>query len=288
MTNCPEGVSRHGVISNLAELSRSVVATAIGLAFFFPVYFMISSAFKAESEILANPIHWVPYEFQGLNQLYRAEEIAPLGRYIFNSSLLAVINVIVTVFFSALAGYGFARFTFPGRTLLFYFVISTMMIPLQILLVPLFVEVRTLGWTNSYLGLIAPGIMNAFGVFMMRQHAYGVPEEIIEAGRIDGANEFQIFLRLILPLLAPALASLAIIIFIWSWGSFLWPLVAVNDQRLTVLSVGLTNYSQPYQRTPMWGAAMAASTIATLPMLAIFVFFQRYLIRGITTAAVKA
>jgi multiple sugar transport system permease protein len=281
------GVSGRGVITNLAGPAQSVVATAIGLAFFFPVYFMISSAFKAESEILANPIHWVPHEFQGFGQLYRAEEIAPLGRYFFNSSLLSVVNVIVTVFFSALAGYGFARFSFRGRTVLFYFVISTMMIPLQILLVPLFVEVRTLGWTNSYLGLIAPGIMNAFGVFMMRQHSYGLPEEIIESGRMDGAGEFQIFLRLILPLLAPALASLAIIIFIWSWGSFLWPLVAVNDQRLTVLSVGLTNYSQPYQRTPMWGAAMAASTVATLPMLAIFVFFQRYLIRGITAAAVK-
>ena len=288
MTHRAGGVSRHVVTSNLNELFRSVVAMAIGLAFFFPVYFMISSAFKAESEILASPIHWIPYEFQGLSQLYRAEEIAPLGRYFFNSSLLSVVNVVVTVFFSALAGYGFARFNFRGRTLLFYFVISTMMIPLQILLVPLFVEVRALGWTNSYLGLIAPGIMNAFGVFMMRQHAYGIPEEIIEAGRIDGASEFQIFLRLILPLLAPALASLAIIIFIWSWGSFLWPLVAVNDQRLTVLSVGLTSYSEPYQRTPMWGAAMAASTVAALPMLAIFVFFQRYLVRGITGAAVKA
>jgi ABC-type glycerol-3-phosphate transport system permease component len=282
------GTYPHGPGYNLSGLFRFIIATAVGLAFFFPVYFMISSAFKAENEILANPIHWIPHEFQGLNQVVRAAEIAPLGRYFFNSSLLSTINVVVTVFFSALAGYGFARFDFRGRTLLFYFVISTMMIPLQILLVPLFVEVRAFGWTNTYLGLIAPGIMNAFGVFMMRQHAYGIPEEIIEAGRIDGANEFQIFLRLILPLLAPALASLAIIIFIWSWGSFLWPLVAVNDQKLTVLSVGLTNYSQPYQRTPMWGAAMAASTVATLPMLALFVFFQRYLIRGITAAAVKA
>src|SRR6516225_10867111 len=103
MTNRPEGASRHGVIFHLAELSRSIVAAAIGLAFFFPVYFMISSAFKAESEILASPIHWIPHEFQGLNQLYRAQEIAPLGRYFLNSSLLSIINVVVTVFFSALA-----------------------------------------------------------------------------------------------------------------------------------------------------------------------------------------
>src|SRR5262249_50520018 len=115
---------------------------------------MISSAFKDENEILANPVHWHPYDFQGLKQLFRAAEIAPLGRYFFNSSLLSAINVAVTVFFGALAGYGFAKFDFPGRTVLFYFVISTMMIPFQILVVPLFVEVRAFGWANSYLGLI--------------------------------------------------------------------------------------------------------------------------------------
>jgi ABC-type glycerol-3-phosphate transport system permease component len=270
-----------------AGFARLAIAAAVALVFFFPVYFMVSSAFKAEPEILANPIHWMPHDFQGLGQLYRAAGIAPLWRYLFNSSLLSVVNVMVTVFFGALAGYGFAKFDFRGRTLLFYFVISTMMIPFQILVVPLFVEVRAFGWANSYAGPIVPGIMNAFGVFMMRQFIYGIPDELIEAGRIDGASEPKIFLWLVLPLLTPALASLAIIIFIWSWGNFLWPLVAVNDEKLTVLAVGLTNYSVPYQRTPMWGAAMAASTIATLPMLAIFIFFQRYFVNGITAGAVK-
>lgn len=266
---------------------RQAAASVVAIAFFFPVYFMISSAFKDENEILAIPIHLVPLHFQGLGQFIRAAEVAPLGTYLFNSSIVALINVVLTVFFGALAGYGFAKFDFPGRTALFYFVISTMMIPFQILVVPLFIEVRAFGWANSYMGLIAPGVMNAFGVFMMRQHCYGIPDEIIEAGRIDGANELQIFLKLIAPLLLPALTSLAIIIFLWSWGNFLWPLVAVNDERLTVLSVGMTNYAQPYQRTPMWGAAMAASTIAVLPMFFIFIFFQRYFIKGITAAAVK-
>jgi ABC-type glycerol-3-phosphate transport system permease component len=130
-------------------------------------------------------------------------------------------------------------------------------------------------------------MMNAFGVFMMRQYASDLPDELLEAARVDGASEFRIFVQIALPLLLPALASLAIIVFIWSWGAFLWPLVIVQDKELNVLSVGMTAYSQPFQREPMWGAAMAASTIATLPIAALFVFFQRYFVRGLTAAAVK-
>jgi multiple sugar transport system permease protein len=130
-------------------------------------------------------------------------------------------------------------------------------------------------------------MMNAFGVFLMRQYASDLPDELMEAARVDGASEFYIFLRIALPLLLPALASLAIIVFIWSWGNFLWPLVIVQDKDLNVLSVGMTSYSQPYQREPMWAAAMAASTVATLPIAALFVFFQRYFVKGLTAAAVK-
>jgi multiple sugar transport system permease protein len=166
-------------------------------------------------------------------------------------------------------------------------VLSTIMVSFQVLVVPLFVEVKWFGWENSYAGLIIPGMMNAFGVFMMRQYASDLPDELIEAARVDGAGEFHIFLRIALPLLLPALASLAIIVFIWSWGNFLWPLVIVQDKDLNVLSVGMTSYSQPYQREPMWAAAMAASTVATLPIAALFVFFQRYFVKGLTAAAVK-
>ena len=122
---------------------------------------------------------------------------------------------------------------------------------------------------------------------MMRQYADSLPYELIEAARIDGAHEFSIFLRIVLPLLKPALTSLGIVIFIWSWGNFLWPLVVVQDRNLTVLAVGLTTYTQPYSGQPHWAAAMAASTIATLPIAAIFVFLQRYFVKGLTAAAVK-
>ncbi len=264
-------------------------ATALVLAVLsaFPIWFMVTSAFKAEEEIMAVPIHWWPHQFQWFERFREAAEMAPLWHYFMNSTLFSVTHVVATVFFGALAGFGFAKYDFPGRSFLFFLVICTLMIPFQILVVPLFIEIKAFGWENSYAGLIMPGLMNAFGVFMMRQHASDLPNELLEAGRVDGAGEFHMFLRIVLPLLAPALASLAIIVFIWSWGAFLWPLVVIQDRELNVLSVGLTNYSQPYQRPPMWGAAMAASTIATIPIACLFVAFQRYFIKGLTAAAVK-
>ena len=264
-----------------------LVALAAAVVFAFPIFFMITSAFKAEPEIQAIPIHWLPHDFQWLARFREAAEFAPLFRYFANSSLYAAVHVIVTVFFGALAGFGFAKYRFPGRTILFLFVISTIMIPFQILVVPLFIEIKTFGWQNSYPGLLIPGMMNAFGVFMMRQYASDLPDELLEAARVDGASEFRIFAQIALPLLLPALASLAIIVFIWSWGAFLWPLVIVQDKSLSVLSVGLATYTQPYLGQPMWGAAMAASTVATIPIAALFIFFQRYFVKGLTAAAVK-
>ena len=266
---------------------RIIIAVLIAVLFAFPIWFMLTSAFKAETEVEAIPAHLLPWEFQGLKQFRMAAEIAPLWTYFFNSWLYALTHVGITVFFGALAGFGFAKYQFPGRGLLFLAVLSTIMVPFQVLVVPLFIEVKAFGWENSYPGLLVPGMMNAFGVFMMRQYASDLPDELIEAARVDGASEFHIFLRIALPLLLPALASLAIIVFIWSWGNFLWPLVIVQDRTLNVLSVGITVYAQPYQHEPMWGAAMAASTVATLPIAALFVFFQRYFVKGLTAAAVK-
>ncbi|MBC7811440.1 MAG: carbohydrate ABC transporter permease, partial [Burkholderiales bacterium] len=193
-------------------------ALVAALTFSFPLYFMVSSSFKAENEILTTPIHWFPEDFQGINQYVRAFNQAPIGRFFFNSTLMAVLDVVFTVFFSALAGYGFAKFKFKGKQFLFMLVISTMLVPFQILLIPLYVQMQAFGWNNSYLGLIVPGLLNAFGVFMMRQFAYNIPDELLDAARIDGASEIRIFWRLVFPLLAPASASLAIIIFLFSWN----------------------------------------------------------------------
>jgi multiple sugar transport system permease protein len=263
------------------------VALVITVTFAFPLYFMVSSSFKAENEVLASPVHIIPENFQGLAHYQKAFDTVPLGRYFFNSFLTATIDVLVTVFFSALAGYGFAKYNFWGKRFFFVFILATMTIPFQVLLVPLFIEVRSFGWDNSYAGLIIPGIMNAFGVFMMRQFVYSIPDELLDAARIDGASEFRIFWRIVFPLLAPASASLAIIIFLYSWNNFLWPLIIVKHQELAPIQVGITAFTQSHSSEPQWAVAMAVSSLATLPIALLFVFFQCYFVEGMMLSGLK-
>lgn len=264
-----------------------IVALILAFTFFFPLYFMISSSFKAEKEVLSTPVRLLPEDFQGLGNYQKAFDEVPLGRFFFNSTLMATVDVIVTVFFSAMAGYGFAKFRFRGRRLMFIFVLSTITVPFQILIVPLFIQIRALGWDDSYAGLIVPGIMNAFGVFMMRQFAYSIPDELLDAARIDGASEFRIFRQIVFPLLAPASASLAIIIFLFSWNNFLWPLIVIKNQELATIPVGITVFTQAHTREPQWAVAMAVSALATLPIALLFIFFQRYFIQGIILSGMK-
>ncbi len=264
-----------------------LLAILSAVIFAFPIFYMVMTSFKPESEVFATPVRVIPETFVGLEQYQTAFEFAPVGTFFMNSLFMAVVDVIVTVFVCALAGYGFAKYRFFGRRVMFLFILSTMMIPFQILLVPLFVQVHSFGWQDSYAGLIIPGILNPFGVFLMRQFAINIPDELLDAARIDGASEFGIFWRIVFPLLKPAAASLAIIIFLWSWNNFLWPLVVIQSQELTTLPIGLTLFSQPYQSQPMWAAAMAVSTLATLPLALLFIFFQRYFVEGMVLSGSK-
>jgi len=258
----------------------------VGLMFFcIPVYYMITTSFKGEWEVIAIPIHWIPQEFKPSNYT-EAFKIAPFARYFYNSVLVAVVVVFTTLFFSALAGYGFAKYSFPGQRICFLFVLSTIMIPFQVLLIPLYVVVYSLGWTNSYAGLIIPGAISAFGVFMMRQFCLTLPNELLDAARIDGCSEIGIFLRIVLPLLKPPLASLAILTFLGSWNNFLWPLIVVNKSHLFTLPVGMTVFTQPL-RAPYWTYIMAVSTVATLPVVLVFVTLQRYFIQGVVLSGMR-
>lgn len=255
------------------------------LVFCIPLYYMISTSFKTEAEVFAIPVHWIPENFKPSNYP-EAFEVAPFGRYFYNSLVVAIVVVLTTLFFSALAGYGFAKFSFPGRRISFLFVLSTMMIPFQVLLIPLYVVVYNFGWTNSYAGLIIPGAISAFGVFLMRQACLTLPDELLDAARIDGANEVGIFLRIVLPLLKPALATLAILTFLGSWNNFLWPLIVVTKADLFTLPVGMTVFQQPL-RAPYWTYIMAVSTVATVPVVIVFVALQRYFIEGVVLSGLK-
>jgi multiple sugar transport system permease protein len=264
-----------------------IAAVVITVTFAFPLYFMVVSSFKPDQDVLSNTVQLLPEQFQGLTNFQRAFEVVPMARFFFNSALTAIIDVVVTVFFSALAGYGFAKFNFRGKRLMFGFILIIMAIPFQILLVPLFIQIRGFGWDDTYAGLIIPGVMNAFGVFMMRQFAYSIPDELLDAARIDGASEFHIFWRIVFPLLASGSASLAIIIFLWSWNNFLWPLIVIKDQNLMPIQVGITAFTQTHSSEPQWAVAMAVSTLATLPVAVLFIFFQRYFVEGMLMSGIK-
>lgn len=253
--------------------------------FCVPVYYMVTTSIKAESEVVAIPVHWIPHEFHPENYP-EAFATAPFSLYFYNSVVVAIVVVASTLFFSALAGYGFAKFSFPGKNLCFLLVLSTLMIPFQILLIPLYVMVHRFGWTNNYAGLIIPGALSAFGVFLMRQFCLTLPDELLDAARIDGANELSIFWRIVMPLLKPPLASLAIITFLGSWNNFLWPLIVVNKGDLFTLPVGMTVFSQPL-RSPYWTYIMAVSTVATLPVVLVFLALQKYFIQGVVLSGMK-
>ena len=282
------GSREHARVMLRQRISRLVLylTMCLGLLFFcVPLYYMLSTSFKAEREVFAIPVHWFPHTFQPENYI-EAFLAAPFPRYFWNSLLVAVIVVGSTVLFGSLAGYGFAKFEFPGRRVAFLFILSTMMIPFQVLLIPLYVVVHKLGWTNSYAGLIVPGALSAFGVFLMRQACLTLPDELLDAARIDGARELGIFIRIIFPLLKPAIATLAILTFLGSWNNFLWPLIVVTKDELFTLPVGMTVFQQPLQ-APYWTYIMAVSTVATLPIIIVFLSLQRYFIEGVVVSGLK-
>lgn len=261
-------------------------AAILGLfLFFIPVYYMVSTSFKDETEVFALPIHWLPEQFSPQNYP-EAFDLAPFGLYFYNSVIVATIVVLSTLLFSALAGYGFAKFSFPGKNIAFIIVLSTMMVPFQVLLIPLYLLVYNLGWANNYAGLIIPGALSAFGVFLMRQFCLTLPDELLDAARIDGASEARIFWSIVMPLLMPPLSSLAIITFLGSWNNFLWPLIVVNKDHLFTLPVGMTVFRQPL-REPYWTYLMAVSTVATLPVIIVFSLLQRYFIQGVVLSGLK-
>lgn len=253
--------------------------------FCIPLYYMLTTSLKAENEVFAIPIHWLPVQFSPQNYP-EAFRVAPFARYFFNSTLVALSTVLTTLFFCTIAGYGLAKYDFPGRNFVFLFILSTMMIPFQVIVIPLYVVVYQLGWTNSYAGLIIPGAMGAFGVFLMRQFALTLPDELLDAARIDGAGEFTILWRIAVPMLRPALATLALLTFIGSWNDFLWPLLVVTKNELFTLPLGMTVFTQPL-RQPYWTYIMAVSTVATLPVVLVFIALQRYFIQGVVLSGMK-
>ena len=250
-----------------------------------PFVWMVSSALKPFQEIFAGqsflPQHPTLHNF--VSFFHQRDAL----RALWNSFYIATAATLLSLFLCALGGYGFAKFRFPGRGLLFGFVIATLVIPFAVIVVPLFVMMRnTFHWVDTPWPLIIPWAANAFGIFFMRQYMLTIPDELIDAGRVDGASEPKIFFRIILPLAQPALVSLGIIFFISSWNNFLWPLVVLPSPDHWTLPLLLRSLQGPPGRTP-YDVLMAGSVVSTLPLLVGFLLFQRRLVAGIMAGTVK-
>ncbi len=250
-----------------------------------PFAFALSGSLKPEREIFSVPIQWLPTTFQWDNYLLPFQK-ANFGRYFLNSAIIAFAQTVGPVVFCSMAGYSLAKFNYPGRALIFAFILSTIMLPTQVTLVPLFLIIKELHWVNTYAGLIVPGLATTFGTFLMRQFFLSVPSDYMDAARIDGAGEFLIFWKIMLPMCRPALSALAIFSFTASWNSFLWPLVIVNQDAMRTVPLGIVFYIGE-QRAPQYGQLLAVAVIATLPVLAVFLAMQRQFIKGASMSGLK-
>lgn len=247
-----------------------------------PLAYMIGTSFKAAHEVY--DINIVPHEPTVQNYRFIFEKTR-FGLWFVNSLVTSLLVTASVLFFDALIGYTLAKFSFRGREVVFIAILTTLMIPTEMLIVPWYVMAKNFGWLNSYWGIMFPGLMTGFGVFLMRQFFLGVPDDYIHAARIDGLGEFAIWWTVALPLVTPALSALAIFTFLGNWTAFLWPLIVTNDRALYTLPVGLASFSG--ENLTEWELVMAGATIATLPTLIVFIIFQRYIIRGVVLAGLK-
>lgn len=251
-----------------------------------PFVWMILSSFMSAEEILARPLTWFPAELRTGN--YRAlSEAIPLGRMYLNSVVVATLTTLGILLTSSLAGYGFAKFRFPGRDVLFLVVLATMMIPFFVVLIPIFYMVSELGWVDTYPGLIVPNIVTAFGIFLMRQYMLSLPDELLDAARVDGASEFEIYWRIVLPLSTPVIGALAILAFVYQWNNFLWPLVVARSSDMWTVPVGLNSLRVYASSAQVINMQMAGATLGVVPVIAVFLVLQRYFVRGIAMTGMK-
>ncbi len=250
----------------------------------FPLYWMFATAVRPKKEIFGGGFDLVPSTFVWSN-FSEAWNKLPWDQFYINSIAIAAIAVPVTVFINLLAGYTFAKYKFPGRDILFLLMISTLMIPIQVIMVPEFLIVAKLGWVNTWWGVLVPRAAEAFGLFMVRQFMVSIPDELIEAARLDGAGEFAIFRKVVLPLSWPVIAVLSIFTFMWRWNDFAWPLVVLQEQSAYTVPLGLNLMKGQYFTD--WTGLMSMSLLSIIPMMLVFVVFQRYFIQGIASTGLK-
>lgn len=268
------------------RLSTAILTTIVTLgaiAMFFPFLWTIVTSISPGAGLSSTP-PLIPENpsFSAYAELFAN---TPFARVVLNSIGLAIATTLLQLITSALAAYVFSRMPFPGRNVVFAVYLATMMIPIQVLIVPLFVQMRDLNLVDTYLGVLLPSVASAFGVFLLRQAMNSVPRELDEAATLDGAGHFRIFGTIVLPLVGPTLATLTVFAFMSSWNSFLWPLIILRSAELQTLPLALAGLQGQY--TTQWDVMMAGSVVSILPMLAIYLFAQRYVIQGVASSGIK-
>lgn len=245
-----------------------------------PFLWAFSSSFKPLEEIVTGIPNFIPQHFtlDNYSEIFLKEDLFP--RWVFNSLFIAVMVTLLNLLFNSMAGYALARIAFPGNQLIFYLVLAVLMVPGQVTLIPTYLILKGLGWVNEYQGMIVPTMVNATFIFMMRQFFLNFPRELEEAAALDGLSKIGTFFRIVLPLAKSGLAAQLIFIFMSSWNNFMMPLVVMTDQSMFTLPVGLNSFKGEY--FAYWNYIMAASMVMTLPALAIYAFFNRFFIKGIT------
>ena len=262
-----------------------LILFVFALAFLLPFFFLLTGAFKTSSELFSVPFRWLPKRIT-LDNFRQVFTKIPFFRYLRNTMIIVVFNMVGALISNSLIGYGFSRLRWPGRDKVFMIVIATMILPYQVTLIPLYIMYTKFKWVGTFLPLIVPGFFgNAFFIFLMRQFLVGIPREITESARIDGANEFRIFLQLIIPISKPVLATVAIMSFMNSWKDFLGPLVFLGSDKLYTLSLAASMLRS--NLNPNWELLLALGVVMVLPVLILFFVLQRYFIQGITMSGIK-
>lgn len=274
---------KYGVIK-LDHIALHIVLIIFGILSLVPFVWMVATSLKGPTEVFSPTPNLIPKAWRWENYTEAFEQV-PFARFYFNSVLVTTLRVVGQLMFAAAAGFAFARLRFPGRNILFFAILSVMMVPGQVTLVPNYVLLRDLGWLDTYQGLIIPSLFSAFGTFLMRQFFMSLPQDLLDAAAIDGCNPLQSYVLVALPLARSVLVAFGVLVTLWSWNDFLWPLIITKSTDMQLLSVGIAYFQGQFVSN--YAVMMAAATLSTIPMVILFVLAQRFLIEGITMSGLK-
>ena len=277
-------MTRHRARKFTAKFFLHLVLIILGLSMVFPLLWMVFSSFKPSLEVISVEFHLFPRTWTLRNYQNVFEQLS-MGRGYINSLIVAGAVTFFVLLSATAAGYLFAKLKFKGREALFFIVLGSVMVPPQIVLIPLYFLISRFHWVNTYQGLIFPFMMNAFGIFLMRQTMFGIPNDLLEAAHMDGATDFRVYYSVILPLVRSSIAVLGILIFLWTWDEFLWPLVTVTQNETKTLPLILSHFTQAEQKFP--GESLAGATLVIGPVLVAYIFFQRHFVRGLSMTGMK-